>query len=85
LAVLSANLAFSKDILKDKATVSLNVNDVFNSAKMIRQVSLPEVNSYMEMQRKVRQINLSFTYRFNKKKTEREKPARNEGEGGGDF
>jgi outer membrane receptor for ferrienterochelin and colicins len=85
LAVLSANLAFSKDVLKDKATISLNVNDVFNSAKMIRQINLPEVNSYLEMQRKVRQINLSFTYRFNKKKTEREKPTRNEGEGGGDF
>jgi outer membrane receptor for ferrienterochelin and colicins len=85
LGVLSANLAFSKDVMKDKATISLNVNDIFNSAKMIRRFNLAEVNSYSEMQRKVRQINLSFTYRFNKKKTEREKPARNEGDGGGDF
>ncbi len=81
LATLVANIAFSKDILKDKATISLNVNDLFNSAKMIRQANLPLVNSYLEMQRKERQINLSFTYRFNKKKSEREKPSRNENSG----
>jgi hypothetical protein len=36
------------------------------------------------MQWRVRQINLSFTYRFNKQKNEREKPRREEG-GEGDF
>ena len=30
---VSMNLAFSKDILKDKATISLNVSDVSNSRK----------------------------------------------------
>lgn len=83
LGVYNVNLAFSKDILKDKATISLNVSDLFNSNKMIRQFNLPIVNSYSEMQRRERQINLSFTYRFNKKKTE-EKPKRQE-ESGGDF
>ena len=38
------------------------------------------------MQMRVRQITLSFTYRFNKQKTEREKSKKdNEGGEGGDF
>ena len=84
LGVLFMNLAVSKDVLKDKSTFSLNVNDLFNSQKMIRQANLSNLNSYVEMLRRERQINLSFTYRFNKKKVEREK-SRPENEGGGEF
>ncbi|MFZ4106303.1 TonB-dependent receptor domain-containing protein [Flavobacterium sp.] len=83
LGVLAANIAFSKDILKDKATVSLNVNDIFNSRKRIMQSNLPNLSSYGEMQYRQRQINLSFTYRFNKQKSDREKTKRDgEGESG---
>ncbi len=86
VGVFAANLAFSKDIMKDKATISLNVNDVFNSRKRIMQSNLPTLNSYSEMQFRERQINLSFTYRFNKQKSDREKQPKREGEGeGGDF
>ncbi len=86
LGVLAANLAFSKDIMKDKATLSLNVNDVFNSRKRIMQSNLGSLNSYSEMQFRQRQINLSFTYRFNKQKSDREKQPKREGEGdNGDF
>lgn len=84
IGVFTANTALSKDVFKDKATIALNVSDIFNSAKMKRQFDLATLNSYSEMQRRERQINLSFTYRFNKKKTEREKPTRNEN-GGEDF
>jgi outer membrane receptor for ferrienterochelin and colicins len=84
LGVYTINLAFSKDLLKDKATLSLNVSDLFNSSKMIRQFDLPTVSSYSEMQRRERQINLSFTYRFNKK-IEKEKPKRNSQDDGNDF
>ena len=69
LGVLSANLAFSKDVLKDKATIALNVSDVFNSRKRINETHLASLNSYSEQQWRQRQINLSFTYRFNKVKT----------------
>jgi hypothetical protein len=86
VGVFAANLAFSKDIMNDKATISLNVNDVFNSRKRIMQTNLPTLNSYSEMQFRVRQINLSFTYRFNKQKSERDNKPRRDGEGeGGDF
>ncbi|MBC7438466.1 MAG: TonB-dependent receptor, partial [Flavobacterium sp.] len=81
LGVYSANLGFSKDILKDKGTLALNVQDVFNSRKRIYETNLPQLNSYSEMQWRLRQINISFTYRFNKKKSDREKPKR---EGGDD-
>jgi hypothetical protein len=86
VGVFAANLAISKDIMKDKATISLNVNDLLNSRKRIMQTNLPTFNSYSEMQFRERQINLSFTYRFNKQKSERESKPRREGEGeGGDF
>lgn len=69
----SMNFALSKDILKDKATLAFNINDVFNSRRRINEVTLPNVNSYSEMQWRQRQFTLSFTYRFNKQKTDREK------------
>lgn len=71
--ILAANLAFSKDVLKDKATVALNVNDLFNSRKRITETNLPTQNAYTEMQWRERQVTLTFTYRFNKQKNEREK------------
>jgi len=77
LANASMNLALSKDILKDKATIAFNINDVFNSRKRINEVNLPQVNSYSEMQWRQRQFTLSFTYRFNKQKNEREKQPAN--------
>ena len=76
--VIAANLAFSKDVLKDKGTVSFNINDVFNSRKMLRDLRLPNVNSNSEMQWRVRAFTLSFTYRFNKLKTD-DRPKRSEG------
>ena len=88
LGIASMNLAFSKDVLKEKATISLNVSDVFNSRKRIQDLQLPTVNSYSEMQWRVRQVTVSFTYRFNKLKNEKEiKPKSLEQQegGGGEF
>ncbi|MEC4048473.1 outer membrane beta-barrel family protein [Flavobacterium sp. SUN046] len=74
LGIAAMNLSFSKDILKDKATLALNVNDVFNSRKRKMSVYTPgSIDSYSEMQFRVRQITLSFTYRFNKQKSDKEK------------
>lgn len=83
--IISANMAFSKDVLKDKGTIALNVNDLFNSRKRITETNLATQNAYSEMQWRERQITLSFTYRFNKKKNEREKqPKRTDGDNGGE-
>lgn len=93
LGQFAMNTAFSKDVLKDKATIAFNISDIFNSRIMKsytylqNDVTLESQTSYSEMQFRKRQFNLSFTYRFNKPKTEREKPGapKNEGDGGGDF
>lgn len=84
--IFAMNLAFSKDILKDKGTLALNINDVFNSRIRRMETYIPgQIDSYGEMQWRVRQITLSFTYRFNKQKNEREKMPRREEDGGGEF
>jgi outer membrane receptor for ferrienterochelin and colicins len=88
LGVFAMNLAFSKDLFKEKATVSLNVSDLLNSRKRIYETYLPgNVDSYGEMQWRERQITLSFTYRFNVKKNEKERKPRNGNmqDDGGDF
>ncbi len=86
LGVASMNLAFSKDVLKDKASISLNVSDVFNSRKRIMETNIPNVvNSYSEMQWRVRQVMVTFTYRFNKQKNEKERQPKREDNGEGDF
>ena len=85
IGVASANTALSKDILKDKATIALNVQDIFNSRKMKNETYLPgQIRSYSEMQWRQRQITLSFTYRFNMSKNDRQKEQRGQQEGGGD-
>ncbi len=84
LGIYGVNMGFSKDVLKDKATISLNVSDLFNSRKMINEFNLPTLNSYSERQMRQRQINLTFVYRFNKQKTEKEKLKKPQQENGGD-
>ncbi|WP_026978953.1 outer membrane beta-barrel family protein [Flavobacterium tegetincola] len=79
--IASMNLSFSKDVLKEKGTIALNVSDVFNSRKRVMDTELPSQNVSSEMQWRERQVNLSFTYRFNRKKTDRERP---KGESGGE-
>ena len=88
LGQFGMNTAFSKDVLKDKGTVAFNISDIFNSRIMRSYTNLDNQTSYGEMQFRKRQFNLSFTYRFNKAKNEREKNTvpKNEGnDGGGEF
>ncbi|CAN1562934.1 CirA Outer membrane receptor proteins, mostly Fe transport [Flavobacteriaceae bacterium] len=83
----SMNTAFSKDLLKDKATLAFNVSDIFNTRKMRSYTYLDNQKSYGEMQFRKRQFNLSFTYRFNKGKNDKEKqqPKKSQDENSGDF
>jgi len=85
LGAFGMNLGFSKDVMKDKATVAFNINDVFNSRKRKMETLIPGViESYGEMQWHQRQFTLSFTYRFNKQKNDKEKEPRREGDNGGE-
>lgn len=76
----SVNMALSKDVLNDKGSISLNVQDLFNSRKMMMETNLAQANSYSEMQWRERTINLSFTYRFNQTKSQRMKEQRKNGQ-----
>lgn len=86
LDMTSVNLAFSKDVLKDKGSITLNVSDLFNTRKRRFTNEIENVvSSYSEFQWRQRQITLAFTYRFNKKKNERENQRREDGGGNGEF
>ncbi|MBS7254616.1 outer membrane beta-barrel family protein [Flavobacterium branchiicola] len=92
LGQFGMNTAFSKDVMKDKGTIAFNISDIFNSRIMRsytylqNATTLESQTSYSEMQFRKRQFNLSFTYRFNKPKSEREKGGQpKEGDGGGDY
>ncbi|WP_034045377.1 TonB-dependent receptor domain-containing protein [Wocania ichthyoenteri] len=78
----SANMAFSKDLFKDNASIAFNVRDVLNSAIFKNHIITDTFTSDQEIQfRGGRTYNLSFTYRFNQQK-QRE---RNRDFGGGDV
>ncbi len=82
--VFSMNLAASKDLFNEKASISLNFSDVFNSRISRRTTNIPGfLNQYSEFQWREPQFRVSFVYRFNQKK-ERFKPQR-EDNGGDDF
>ncbi len=84
--IASANLGLSKDLFKEKATLALNVQDLFNSRKRIYETYIAGVSdAYSEMQWRERTVTLSFTYRFNKKKNEKERPQRRNDDDGGEF
>jgi hypothetical protein len=81
--LLSVDLAFSKDIFGDNATIGFNVRDVFNSR--IRR-SFTESQTFLsdsEFQWRERSFNVSFIYRFNQKKERRQNS--NRGDDDGDF
>ena len=71
--ILSTNLAFSKDIIKDKATLSLNVSDLFNSRKRRSETRTDNVFTYSEFQWRERQITASLLFRFNQQKNQRQR------------
>ncbi|MDY8135523.1 TonB-dependent receptor domain-containing protein [Aquimarina sp. 2201CG5-10] len=66
--IFSMNLAFSKDLFKEKASITFNVSDVFNSRKRKSISTTSTFISDSQFQWRERSFNLSFTYRFNQKK-----------------
>ncbi len=66
--IFSLDFAFSKDFFKEKASLALNISDVFNSRRRISETVTPFFTSDSEFQWRVRSYNLAFTYRFNQKK-----------------
>ncbi|MFY9241761.1 MAG: outer membrane beta-barrel protein [Polaribacter sp.] len=83
--IFSMNIAASKDLFNDKASLSFNIDDVFNARRRQSTTIIPGFSEqYSEFQWRERQITLSFVYRFNQQKTKKERGERNEN-GGEDF
>ncbi len=74
--ILSVDMAMSKDIINDNATLALNARDLFNSRKRNSLTTTDTFTSESEFQWRQRQVTLTFTYRFNQKK-QRQRPERN--------
>lgn len=84
-SVFTSNLALSKDILKEKASLVINVRDLFNSGARETDTRTSTFFSTSNFQFRKRQITLTFTYRFNQKKNQRERNRQqNENQGGGE-
>lgn len=79
--IFTMDIAASKDFLNEKASISLNVSDVFNGRRRESNSLLPGFSqTYSEFQWRERQIRVSLVYRFNqKKKVNRENREENGG------
>ena len=66
--ILSINLAFSKDVLKDNGTINFNVSDLLNSRRRESFTTTEFFEQNSEFQWRQRSFNLGFTYRFNEQK-----------------
>ncbi|ETN95370.1 outer membrane beta-barrel family protein [Zhouia amylolytica] len=88
--MFSLDLAFSKDILNDNATISFNVRDLLNSRKRQSFTESYDANgnlrftSESEFQWRERQFNISFIYRFNQPKERNGRGGGNNRNGGGE-
>ena len=80
--IFSLDLAFSKEIFKDKATLSLNVRDLLNSRKRNSFTTTAFFERDSESQWRQRQITLSLLLRFNQQK--KQQRDRQNGENGGE-
>ncbi|MGC1204543.1 MAG: TonB-dependent receptor [Flavobacteriaceae bacterium] len=81
--VFTTDMALSKDLFKEKASLAFSVRDLLNSQFLRGSIETPTFITERELQfRGGRTFILSFTYRFNQKK-KAERPSR--GNGGGDI
>ena len=83
-AMVSVDMALSKDIIDDNATLTLNVSDLLNTRKRNSFTYTDTFTSESEFQWRGRQVTVSFTYRFNQEKR-RQRPERRGGEEEGGF
>ncbi|MBJ7879900.1 TonB-dependent receptor domain-containing protein [Gelidibacter salicanalis] len=83
--MFSTDMAFSKDLFDDRASIAFNVSDLFNTRKRSMESFTPTFNSNAEFQWRQRSYNISFTYRFNQQKKQQRNNERNNGGDDMDF
>ncbi|GAB4406583.1 MAG: outer membrane beta-barrel family protein [Bacteroidia bacterium] len=79
------DLAMSRDLLKNNATLTLSVNDVLNSRRWRSIITGDNFYTSSDMQWRVRQVNLTFSYRLNQSKRQARRSGGDFEGGGGDF
>lgn len=82
-SMTSADIGASMDLLKNKATLSLNVRDVFNTRKYRGITETDQIYRENEFQWRSRSVVLSFSYRFGTQNKSRNRSGG--GGGGGDM
>lgn len=60
------NFGIQKNILKDNATIKLNVNDIFRTNKSVVNILYGNIDASVNNRWESRRLNLSFTWRFKK-------------------
>lgn len=76
------NMALSKDLFNDQASLAFNVRDVFDTGVFKNRITADTFIADQEIQfRGGRTLNLAFTYRFNQQK-QRERNRSFNGDGG---
>lgn len=77
--MFSTDMAFSKDLFNNNASIALSVNDLFNSRKRQTDSFTETFNRESEFQWRKRSFNLSFTYRFNQQKNRQDRERNSDG------
>ncbi|WBL24402.1 outer membrane beta-barrel protein [Zunongwangia sp. HGR-M22] len=83
--MLSIDVALSKEIFNDNATISVNARDLLNSRKRQGTTVTNSFSQYSEFQWRQRQINVSLIYRFNQQKNQQRRQNANEEDMEGEF
>ncbi|WP_051205576.1 outer membrane beta-barrel family protein [Salinimicrobium xinjiangense] len=79
--LLSVDMAVSKELFNEKASLTLNVRDLLNSRKRESFTTTEFFERESEFQWRQRSITLSFTYRFNQQRRDQERQRRGENNG----
>ena len=78
--LLSIDMALSKELFNEKASLTLNVRDLLNARKRNSFTTTQFFERESEFQWRQRSVTLSFTYRFNQQQKDRQKGKRENGE-----
>ncbi len=80
--ILSIDVALSKELFNENATISFNVRDLLNSRKRESFTVTNTYERYSEFQWRQRSFNLSFIYRFNQQRRDQQRQQRGDSNGG---
>ena len=81
----SIDLAFSKELFKDKATLTLNIRDLLDQRGWRNETFNEDFYNDFEFRWSQRSATLNLTYRFNQKKNQNRRQMRRGGFEGGGF